>query len=258
MLFPVEELFMFSVACVVCVSCVVLKYSVWLHLDDKKWVSFVSTTLSKPGKKIYCSMSFWFDAVKNKMMPQKSPVVPAMLHIYFAVLLLNLCCFLFPVWENSTEGSQSLCAIRVLWSDNHQHPKIPYYSILHIHTHIHTHKRGRFSHHKPQPFKWEEQDKQRDELQRQKYLAHGNFRLLQQLTAAGIRNMTDINIKHSSTLEIIWDKVTLKPWSTTSFSNFRNTVTPDSSKQQKTREEKWLSYLSILAMLKYVGGVDSI
>lgn len=45
------------------------------------------------------------------------------------------CILVFCVWENSTERFKSHGAIRVLWPDNHQHPKILHYSNLLTHTH---------------------------------------------------------------------------------------------------------------------------
>lgn len=116
-------------------------------------------------------------------MPQNSPVVPGMLHIYCVALSLNLGCFLCV--RNSLEGLESLNAIEVLRSDNQQYPKILYNSILHTHIdrHRRTHKRGRFSHHKPQPFNGRRRrtSSEMNYRDRNICLAHGNFRLLQQL-----------------------------------------------------------------------------
>lgn len=196
-------------------------------------------------------MSFWFDAVKNKMMPQKSPVVPAMLHIYFAVLLLNLCCFFFPVWENSTESSQSHQSV-VVWQ-----PPTPKNTLLQHFTHTHAQTREIFP---PQTTAIQMGGAGQVERWITETEISGPWQLQTAITSYCYRHQehTDINIKHSPTLGIIADKVTLKPWSTMSFSNFRNMMTPVTNKQQKTKKEKWSSYLSILAMLKYVGGVDSV
>lgn len=241
---------MFSVACVVCVSCVVLKYSVWLHLDDKKWVSFVSATLSKPGKKYTAACLFDLMLLRIKWCHrslqwcQPCYIFTLLCYYWIFVVFFFLC-------EKTVQRAPK--AIRVLWSDNHQHPKIPYYSILH--THAQT--REIFP---PQTTAIQMGGAGQVERWITETEISGPWQLQTAITSYCYRHQehTDINIKHSPTLGIIADKVTLKPWSTMSFSNFRNMMTPVTNKQQKTKKEKWSSYLSILAMLKYVGGVDSV
>lgn len=90
--------------------------------------------------------------------------------------------------KNRTDGFESLGTIEVLWSDNQRHPKILHCA---IYTCMHAQTREIFP---PQTttIQWgeEEEDMQRDELQRRKYLACGNFRLLQQLLLASEEQQT--------------------------------------------------------------------
>lgn len=145
-----------------------------------------------------------------------------------AILSLNLCWF--PCMRKQRRGFHSLCTIRVVvWQ-----PLTPRNTQLQRYTNISTHMS--FSHHKPQPFKWEEQEEKRDDLQRRKYLAYGNFRLL----LTGIRKMTGkkilgIDLHYSS------DNMNQRKWWQLQFVVFNLTG----------RSKPW-GHLLLLSVLKYL------
>lgn len=137
-----------------------------------------------------------------------SPAVPGMFYTVITVgLLLHLCRIL----RVRKQHRKPLCHHSVVIL-NHQHPKILYYSV------VHTQTREIFP---PQTaaFQWEEEDNQRDELQRQKYLSCPWQLQTATTTSTGIGDITDINKQLSVQLlkYQLWAKVTQKLWLTTSF-----------------------------------------
>lgn len=156
----------------------------WLQKENKTLVSIVGATLSKPeinpAERLYDLM------VASSKWRHKS--LSRWKACYTFTLLYHYWIFVFFVWENSVEGFHRLCAIRELWPDNHWHPEILNYSATHTNTHKgdfpttnHSHSNGR------------------SRTSREMNYRDRNIWPMAtsdtQLTSAGIRNMTDCNIK---------------------------------------------------------------
>lgn len=117
----------------------------------------------------------------------------------------HCCCFsisaVFTVWENNTKVFNYPGAIRVLWPDNHQHPKIRPNLHTYTHTHAQTLKDFPNTNHKHSMG-----GGRQDELQRRKYLACGSFRLLQQLLMASSKNTPKYSCVQLCTRKTYWKK----------------------------------------------------
>lgn len=213
--------------------------------EKKQIVSFVRTNLLKREGKKNPSVSLWFDGCG-------SPVVPGILHIYFAALLQHLCCFVC-VRKQSRGLRKPWCHQGVMvWQ-----PPTPQNTLLQHFTLTHTHTLGRFSHHKPQPFKGRRTSNKMNYRDRNICLAHGNFRPLQQLLlASGTQhtaayNNTKLQLhkgsdqQHHLKSEQRWITWKLREKKT-------------SASKNNHERGMWWSYLSGRSTLRDVTGVNSV